>query len=284
MIISMMKKIISNSLVILKKLILTKFNKRKSGLYKYEGSLLNLSSNSYLEQLIILNGEFESHITDLSKSIIKKGEVVFDVGANVGLHTVLFSTLVGEEGKVIAFEPNPDNLKDLRLNLAINGCNNVVIVEKALADENKKYDFYQLTKSSFNRGDHSLAYTDEIKKLEKEGGIFKSDVNGITLDTYCDKAEIRPTFLKMDIEGFEYFALKGGRKLLNEATKLTLIIEFKSQRIKSIGLSEQDFAVVLKRFDCYEILRPDIYNEYSSLRKYNFDRVINCDLFCIIKS
>lgn len=280
----MIKKLISNSLVTFKKLILTKFNKRKNGLYKYEGSLLNLASSSYLEQSIILEGKFESHITDLSKSIIKKGEVVFDVGANVGLHTVLFSRLVGEEGKVIAFEPNLDNLKKLRLNLAINGCNNVVIVEEAIADKNKKYDFYQLKKSSINTGDHSLAYTDSIKKLEKEEGIFKSDVNGITLDTFCDKAEIRPTFLKMDIEGFEYFALKGGRKLLNEAAKLTIILEFNSQRIKSIGLSEHDFAEVLKRFDCYEILRPDIYNEYSSLRKYNFDRVINCDLFCIIKS
>lgn len=60
-----------------------------------------------------------------------------------------------------------------------------------------------------------------------------------------------------------------------------MIIEFNSSRIESINLSNEKFKDLLKEFHCYEISEPDIYNDYISIYKYNFDRDIQCMLLCI---
>ena len=85
----------------------------------------------------------------------------------------------------------------------------------------------------------------------------------------------------MDIEGFEYNALKGARKILKSKDLKGLIIEFNSSRIRSIGLQNTSFEEILEEYNCYEILKPTPYIPYSSLFPYNFDRDISCDLLCL---
>lgn len=254
---------------------------RPSRLVNYEGLLFNLHSNSYIENLIIEYGDFESHIVMLSKNLISKKDVVLDVGANVGLHTLLFSKLVGEEGKVFAFEPNKLNFERLNLNLSLNSISNTKIVSSAVSDEIGEKIFYEFSNNSENLGNHSFAYTETIKRLEKEELVSKRRVLCTTIDDYCKKNDISPNFIKMDIEGFEYNALKGARNSLQSKELKGLIIEFNSARIQSIGLQNSSFEEILKEYDCYEILRPTPSNPYTSLSPYNFDRDITSDLLCL---
>lgn len=168
---------------------------RTSKLVRYEGSLFNLNSESFLENLIIKYGNFEPHIVTLSKSLISKNDVVLDVGANVGLHTLLFSKLVGEEGKVVAFEPNELNLQRLKLNISLNSISNIQIESSAVSNEIGEKLLYELSNNSKNLGNHSFAYTETIKKLEKEEGVSKRRVLCTTIDDYCKNNKISPNFM-----------------------------------------------------------------------------------------
>ncbi len=266
----------------LKKLILQdKAVHRTTKLVHYLGSLYNLNSKSFLENLIITKTDFEPHVVELSKSLISKKDVVLDVGANVGLHTLHFSKLVGEEGKVFAFEPNKLNLERLNLNISLNAILNIKIESLAVSDEIGYKLIYELSDNSENLGNHSIAYTETIKKFEKEEGVSKRKVLCTTIDDYCENNNISPNFIKMDIEGGEYDALKGMRQQLKRRELRSLIFEFNSARISSIGRQNSDFEEILSDFNCYEILKPNSSFPYVSLVPYKFDRDISCDLLCL---
>jgi FkbM family methyltransferase len=261
-----------------------KNNKRDSVLFDYEkggGFLFLLNPNTFIGRMIIENKTYEPHIVQLSKKLIRKGSVVLDIGANIGVHSLLFSKLVGQNGRVVAFEPNNLSLKKLKFHIALNKVKNVTIIEKAVADKVKSYDFFELDNFSYNSGNHSLAYTSTIQKLQKNEKVHKRQIKSTTLDKLFFGKNLDISFIKMDIEGFEYYALAGGLKLINKQDELTLIIEFNSSRIKSINLSNEAFKNLLKGFLCYEIIQPNIYKNYIGLTEYNFDRDINSDLLCI---
>ena len=69
-------------------------------------------------------GIYELHVQDVLTQHVKKKDVVYDVGANFGFHTLLASRLVGNQGQVIAFEPLPENLKAMEQFLSLNDCSN----------------------------------------------------------------------------------------------------------------------------------------------------------------
>ena len=83
---------------------------------------------------VILHGVHDPTETALVRKEIKRGDVVLDVGANVGYYTLIFAECVGETGKVFAFEPDPTNFALLKKNIEANGVKNVVLVQKAVSD------------------------------------------------------------------------------------------------------------------------------------------------------
>ena len=88
------------------------------------------------------NGYHEPIETDLIKKHVKRGDVVLDLGANIGYFTLILPRLVGEEGKVFAFEPDPENFALLKKNVEINSYQNVVLVQKAVSNRNGKATLY----------------------------------------------------------------------------------------------------------------------------------------------
>jgi tRNA G37 N-methylase Trm5 len=89
--------------------------------------------------------------TELLRKLIKPGDVVLDVGANIGYYAVLFGRWVGDGGWVIAVEPEPDNFSLLCRNLAANGSSNVIPLPVAASD---RFGELALYLSSDNKGDH----------------------------------------------------------------------------------------------------------------------------------
>ena len=85
-------------------------------------------------RFFIINGSYESRTTEMFRKVVKKGDVVVDIGANMGYFTLLASRLVGREGKIYAFEPEPVNYGLLVKNIGINGYKNIVPVQKAVSD------------------------------------------------------------------------------------------------------------------------------------------------------
>src|SRR5258708_4586206 len=96
---------------------------------------------------------YEPMETRLFKKEIKPGQTVLDIGANIGYYTLIAAKLVGPSGKVYAFEPDPTNFKILKKNVERNGHSNVVLVNQAVADKNKKVRLYL---NPANKGDHRI--------------------------------------------------------------------------------------------------------------------------------
>lgn len=137
---------------------------------------------------------------------LQKGDVVYDVGANIGVYSVLIAKAVGESGKVFAFEPEQESIARLKSNAEINGLHNVEVVEKALGDENKQASLI-IGKTT---GNFSL-----VASYEK--GLGQQQVEVIKADDWISQGKLPiPSAVKIDVEGYEYAVLEGMSKALRD--------------------------------------------------------------------
>jgi FkbM family methyltransferase len=136
---------------------------------------------------------------------VKKGDVVIDIGAYIGLFTLKAAKAVGDEGIVIAIEPEKDNLTFLERNIDANGLRNVVIVKKGVWSGRGKKKLYL-----YNEGGgsgHSLL------NFDTENRCVEIEVD--TLDNILVESGIKQVnFIKMDIEGAEIEAYQGMKDAL----------------------------------------------------------------------
>lgn len=92
-------------------------------LVKFIGNcLINLYPGCFGDDKLLNDGVYEENLVRIMKSVIPKDSVVFDIGANVGMHTILMSSIVGKCGHVFAFEPVSYNIKRLNTNITLSTC------------------------------------------------------------------------------------------------------------------------------------------------------------------
>lgn len=145
-------------------------------------------------------GSFELQKQRVFRSLVTPGGIVYDIGANVGVYTLLGSKLVGREGHVYAFEPLPRNLRLLQKHLKLNNLQNVTAVEKAISD----CDGFSAFKVEEDYSAGSLSSSGDLT------------VGTITLDHAFSGMALRPpSVLKVDVEGGETQVLAGAKTLLS---------------------------------------------------------------------
>lgn len=157
---------------------------------------------------IYKRGDYEPHLSNFISENLSfgPGDVVFDIGANIGWYSVLFGNILPTGCKVYAFEPDPLNYKLLVNNVELNAISNVETVNAAVADKNETKKLYRY--SSKNLGRHSLLEINEGDFVEVEAIVLDDFVKQRGLDYSSIK------FIKIDIEGYEYFALSGAEIIL----------------------------------------------------------------------
>ncbi|MEK7451566.1 MAG: FkbM family methyltransferase [Patescibacteria group bacterium] len=145
-------------------------------------------------------GSYENEKVKIFKKFVKKGRVVFDIGANVGYYSLLAANLVGPSGKVFAFEPLRSNFEHLKKNADINFYRNIFPFEVAVSDKS---------------GSALLAFTSSLQSGLAENGNIK--VKTIGLDDWVDGGNLlMPDLLKIDVEGAELSVLKGALNILKK--------------------------------------------------------------------
>ncbi|TMI06377.1 FkbM family methyltransferase [Candidatus Bathyarchaeota archaeon] len=151
------------------------------------------------EDYQIVYGQQERMFLGLKPS---PGEFVLDIGAHIGSYTLRYSRLVGDEGTVLAFEPEPDNRRILRWNVQLNGVQNVVIRPEALGDFHGK----SRLRLSVYGGVHSFVRTSQEIRQIGEAFVPMIRLDELNLD--------RVDMIKIDVEGYEMEVLKGGEKMI----------------------------------------------------------------------
>lgn len=147
-------------------------------------------------------GSYEYNKQKALQRILKLGDVVYDIGANVGFYSLFSSVLVGETGHVYAFEPFLDNLYELRRHFVLNDVKNSTVIEAAVSSTDGEGLFDPTT----NRCTGHL----------NANGTYH--VHMVTLDRLFINRQIRsPNLMKIDIEGAEYECLQGATTVISRS-------------------------------------------------------------------
>lgn len=174
-------------------------------------------------------GTYEPQLQATIQELVLPGQIVYDIGANIGFMTLLFAQCVESTGHVYAFEALPANLQRLRDNIALNAVDDrVTIISAAVNDRSSSTKFYigpssgtgKLVKSA---GRSTITYRESI------------EVEGISIDDFIyQSGNPAPDILKIDIEGGEVLALPGMSRMLHEKRPVVMI-ELHGQEAARVG-------------------------------------------------
>lgn len=146
--------------------------------------------------------KYEEVIQNKIKKLIKQGDTVFDIGANIGQFALPFSEMVGESGRVISFEPDFKNFSFLQFNINMNRCRNVKCENYGIGGDDTELEFYRDTETGGRRGSYRKEYV---------GPNFKGFSDKVQLKKFDSIISEfgEPNFVKIDVEGFETEVIRG---------------------------------------------------------------------------
>lgn len=202
---------------------------------------------------VILHGVHDPTETALVRKEVKSGDIVLDIGANIGYYTLMFAERVGETGKVFAFEPDPTNFALLQRNIETNGFKNVVLVQKAVSDKTGRTKLHVSEQKRMTNRIHEWHDSDNSIEVET-----------IALDDYFKDYEGKLDFIKMDIEGAESEALRGMHSLLLRNKQLKIVLEFNPPAMKESGLQPE---ALLKMLQDYEFKLYNVSEERKKIEQ-----------------
>ena len=176
------------------------------------GSMWFDAEDEKLTPWIRRHATWEADVVRLLTDEVRAGMTVADVGANVGFHTVVLARLVGEQGRVHAFEPLPATVELLRANLWRQRCDNATVHAVAVSD---RAGIAHIAPDPHGRSGAALAAEGE----EVEAARLDDLLDGVPLD-----------LLKVDVEGAEPLVLRGAGRVLSASPRLLAIVEFRPER------------------------------------------------------
>ncbi|MBT4161321.1 MAG: FkbM family methyltransferase [Gammaproteobacteria bacterium] len=242
---------------------MTKFNKTIETRF---GPMIYNENDQYIGQSLASYGEFSFGETDLFDQLVSEGMFVIEIGANIGAHTIMLAQKVASAGRVIAFEPQRIVYQTLCGNLALNSLLNVEAYQFAIGSKSGTLKVPPLDYSQKNNfGGLSLGES-----------LVGEAVELRTLDSFnlsrCD-------FLKIDIEGMEEDALRGGADTIRRLRPMMYVENDRKEKSQQLGSFIQSLGY--KMFWHF----PPLYNanNFKKEPKNVFGNIVSSNLVCIPK-
>ena len=186
---------------------------------------------------------FERPTVNAYRKIVKHGDTVLDIGANVGAHTLHLARLVGDKGVVIAYEPTAYAVHKLRQNLALNPClvQRVTAAQVMLTDSDDQIPEHEIYSSWPLNTEENLHAGHRGQLKSTEGS------RALTLDSHLQSLNLKKVdFIKMDVDGFECHVLGGATATL-ENSKPAILMELAPSLYSEHGKSLGDLLSLLTR-------------------------------------
>ncbi|OQY49101.1 MAG: hypothetical protein B6242_00195 [Anaerolineaceae bacterium 4572_78] len=168
----------------------------------------------------------KTELTFLSK-LCQPNMHIVDIGANVGLYSLIFAMNIGQNGKVWAFEPDVGNFDMLKRNIQHNQYYNIMPIQKAVSNQSGIIKLYI---SDYHNGDHRTYQT-----TDKRTAI---EIESVSLDDFFVAGE-RIDLIKMDIQGAEGFALQGMTQILKNNPQVKIFTEFWPFGLQQAGFESE---------------------------------------------
>lgn len=200
-------------------------------------AMLRLYTDSILSEPIYI-GKFENTEIDFVSTYLQPGDTFVDVGANIGLFTILGAAKTGDTGKVFAFEPVKKTYTRLLENKNLNHFSHVEIFNIGLSDEDGELEMVTSTEgfdawNSFGKPTAGSNFTKEFVQTKKlSTWLREHNVSGISL-------------MKIDVEGWEIPVLKGGMEFFKSGSAPDLLVEFTEENCINAGFSCRELYIVL---------------------------------------
>jgi FkbM family methyltransferase len=216
--------------------------KKDSAIVVRKGIRYHLDLNEGIDFSIYFLGAFEARTQKSLQRLVRHGDVVFDIGANVGAHTLVLARCVGQHGKVYAFEPADFAFKKLRRNLDLNPTLqertflHQILLSESLSDQPER----QIYASWPLYGERSVHPKHRGRLVSAEGACVD------TLDEFVRRQQIsRLDLVKMDVDGNELPVLRGGEETIRRFWP-TLVMELSPYVHRERGHRFADFIEILK--------------------------------------
>jgi FkbM family methyltransferase len=214
---------------------------------------INVETKNFIDASIYYTGDYEPYLKKHFKNLIKKGDFILDIGANIGFHTLYFAELTGVNGKVFSFEPIPINFDALQRNIELNQFPQIKPVNKALGNINTQMNVH-INQDAQNPGAFNLF----------ENGEKNTIIACIKGDDYLAENKIsKINFIKVDVEGFELEVFKGLTKTIQNSKPIIIFEYDKNYQAK---LNENPKAIIqfLANFS-YQFFSIDGYGQLKTL-------------------
>jgi len=181
---------------------------------------------------------------DAFRSVVVPGTVALDIGANVGAYTLLLGHWVGGDGTVFAFEPSPAAFDGLSRHIELNGLCGVVRPLRTAVGAQEGAAPLRVDVAS---GESRLVGPTECAPAETRGRAPATIATPVTtIDRFCARERIQPSFVKIDVEGWELDVLRGARETIRRASALALFVELHPSIWPLIGVTREELVAELE--------------------------------------
>jgi FkbM family methyltransferase len=223
---------------------------------KYGFKVSGISGDVNMAYNIAKHGIWEQHVAQTIQENIRPWDIALDIGANIGIDSMLMSQSVGKDGKVYSFEPSQKIFKTLNENIySINTFdNNIQLINKWVGSKVETVELYMDTN---NPGGTSICHN---------YGWSSESIDIITIDSLgLEKVD----FIKMDIEWYEYEAFLWMKNLLQNNTNIKIIFEWSPQFYASISDNGKQYSINIFTyltdlwFTLYEVSDKNIWEKYE---------------------
>ena len=166
----------------------------------------------------------EPEMLDWIDENVRDDDILFDVGANIGIYSI-YAALRNPKTTIYAFEPEYSNLHQLKQNIINNGLQSSIMPFSIGLGDNTGISSLHIQDITPGSALHTLS-TQSLKKTQTgHEVVWKEGVACFTIDDLCEMAGVRPTLIKIDVDGNETEILNGGKKTFNNKELRSVFIE-----------------------------------------------------------
>jgi len=185
-----------------------------------------IPSDADLTPRILLDGAWEIDVEDTIARLLRRGDTVVEVGANVGYHTLAMADRVGPKGQVHAFEANPDLMGLLNATMYANGFSDWRGRGRVNLYEGAVLDRQGVVTLAFARGHYASGHVIPVGLEASPDYSKRVEAPAVTLDQVLAERVERVDLIRMDIEGSEPLALRGAEALLGRSPTVKIVMEW----------------------------------------------------------